>query len=547
MRFFFAITFFLTFGFNLFASDPTWKWAKQVGGNGYDKASCIVSTPENVYWSGFFSDTITFGNTVLVPKSEDAFLIKSDNFGEMDWVLQCGGIGSQIIHKIDIINLNYSVIVGSFSESLNIGDYNFTSTGKQDGFISKINENGTPSWVKIIKGLEDNVSNFILSDEQNNIYVSGYFKGQLIFDGDTLQNESVNNYSSFVIKLNSNGEKIWIKKMGGLQYSNVFIYGMENAADESIFMAGSLLGFPTFDIGDTLEIGNKSNGFLAKMNENGNFNWVKPTGEFSGQFSNIAIDGDENIYITANFGYNSTHSAVLDTITIFSSGNFDDIVVAKFDKNANIQWAKVGGSFNFQDQPLDIEVKNNGDTYIVGWFGGDKLIWQTDTLFSFGGGDIFLVKFNTEGDLIWLKQAGGNPSDDVDEITDIDLQNEDIFCVGNFTNSCYFDTILLDNGVNGNGFLALLDESELTNIQTEHNSFEKVLIYPNPTNRFLSILGMDTGLEEIEYSIFDIYGKILKSERYIGMPISVEHLQNGIYFIKIKQLENTSIYKFIVE
>jgi hypothetical protein len=547
MRFFFAITLFLTFGFNLFASDPTWKWAKQVGGNGYDKASCIVSTPENVYWSGFFSDTITFGNTVLVPKSEDAFLIKSDNFGEMDWVLQCGGIGSQIIHKIDIINLNYSVIVGSFSESLNIGDYNFTSTGKQDGFISKINENGTPSWVKIIKGLEDNVSNFILSDEQNNIYVSGYFKGQLIFDGDTLQNESVNNYSSFVIKLNSNGEKIWIKKMGGLQYSNVFIYGMENAADESIFMAGSLLGFPTFDIGDTLEIGNKSNGFLAKMNENGNFNWVKPTGEFSGQFSNIAIDGDENIYITANFGYNSTHSAVLDTITIFSSGNFDDIVVAKFDKNANIQWAKVGGSFNFQDQPLDIEVKNNGDTYIGGWFGGDKLIWQTDTLFSFGGGDIFLVKFNTEGDLIWLKQAGGNPSDDVDEITDIDLQNEDIFCVGNFTNSCYFDTILLDNGVNGNAFLALLDESELTNIQTEHNSFEKVLIYPNPTNRFLSILGMDTGLEEIEYSIFDIYGKILKSERYIGMPISVEHLQNGIYFIKIKQLENTSIYKFIVE
>jgi hypothetical protein len=547
MRFFFAITLFLTFGFNLFASDPTWKWAKQVGGNGYDKASCIVSTPENVYWSGFFSDTITFGNTVLVPKSEDAFLIKSDNFGEMDWVLQCGGIGSQIINKIDIIDFNKTIIVGSFSESLNIGDYNFTSTGKQDGFISKINENGTPSWVKIIKGLEDNVSNFILSDEQNNIYVSGYFKGQLIFDGDTLQNESVNNYSSFVIKLNSNGEKIWIKKMGGLQYSNVFIYGMENAADESIFMAGSLLGFPTFDIGDTLEIGNKSNGFLAKMNENGNFNWVKPTGEFSGQFSNIAIDGDENIYITANFGYNSTHSAVLDTITIFSSGNFDDIVVAKFDKNANIQWAKVGGSFNFQDQPLDIEVKNNGDTYIGGWFGGDKLIWQTDTLFSFGGGDIFLVKFNTEGDLIWLKQAGGNPSDDVDEITDIDLQNEDIFCVGNFTNSCYFDTILLDNGVNGNGFLALLDESELTNIQTEHNSFEKVLIYPNPTNRFLSILGMDTGLEEIEYSIFDIYGKILKSERYIGMPISVEHLQNGIYFIKIKQLENTSIYKFIVE
>jgi hypothetical protein len=58
---------------------------------------------------------------------------------------------------------------------------------------------------------------------------------------------------------------------------------------------------------------------------------------------------------------------------------------------------------------------------------------------------------------------------------------------------------------------------------------------------------MDSGLENIEYSIFDIYGKILKSESYSGMPISVEQLQNGIYFIKIKQLEKTGIFKFIVE
>jgi hypothetical protein len=322
---------------------------------------------------------------------------------------------------------------------------------------------------------------------------------------------------------------------------------MDKGSNDSIIMAGSLLGFPSFDIGDTLEIGNKSNGFLAKMDKNGNFSWVKPTGEFSGQFSNIAVDEEENIFVTGNFGYNSTHSAVLDTITIFSSGNFDDIVVAKFNKNANIQWAKVGGSIGFQDQPLDIEVNNNGDTYIGGWFGGDKLIWQTDTLFSFGGGDIFILKLNTQGKLVWLKQAGGPHNDDVEEITDIDLQNGNIFCVGNFTTSCYFDTILLENGVNGNGFLAVLNESELTNIESEPNSFEKVLVFPNPTNRFLSILGMDSGLENIEYSIFDIYGKILKSESYSGMPISVEQLQNGIYFIKIKQLEKTGIFKFIVE
>ncbi|MBK8672108.1 MAG: hypothetical protein IPN93_03715 [Bacteroidetes bacterium] len=44
MRFFFAITLFLTFGFNLFASDPTWKWAKQVGGNGIDQSIYLAAT-----------------------------------------------------------------------------------------------------------------------------------------------------------------------------------------------------------------------------------------------------------------------------------------------------------------------------------------------------------------------------------------------------------------------------------------------------------------------------------------------------------------------
>ncbi|MBP6155327.1 MAG: hypothetical protein KA457_10945, partial [Chitinophagales bacterium] len=138
MKTFIGFIVFLVCGFNLFASDPTWKWARQVGGNGYDQAICVAATPENVYWSGVFSDSAAFGNSILVPKSDDAFLCNNTPTGVFNWVLQCGGIGSQIINKIDIIDFNKTIIVGSFSESLNVGDYNFISNGKQDGFISKI-------------------------------------------------------------------------------------------------------------------------------------------------------------------------------------------------------------------------------------------------------------------------------------------------------------------------------------------------------------------------------------------------------------------------
>jgi len=65
-------------------------------------------------------------------------------------------------------------------------------------------------------------------------------------------------------------------------------------------------------------------------------------------------------------------------------------------------------------------------------------------------------------------------------------------------------------------------------------------VYPNPTSNFIQIIG---ALEEFEYEIFDINGKIvMKGNNKNQNTIKVENLVNGVYFLNIDAF-NT--FKFI--
>ena len=109
------------------------------------------------------------------------------------------------------------------------------------------------------------------------------------------------------------------------------------------------------------------------------------------------------------------------------------------------------GQFNFQrswgsyygDERLiftDSAVDNNGNLYVIGAVNGENLtnlISFTNTTSyhqNFGGGisDGFLIKFNSQGQLIWGTFIGG---EGYEELTAIDVDNlNNIYVVG-FTNS----------------------------------------------------------------------------------------------------------------
>ncbi len=90
-----------------------------------------------------------------------------------------------------------------------------------------------------------------------------------------------------------------------------------------------------------------------------------------------------------------------------------------------------------------------------------------------------------------------------------------------------------------------VDATELPLKSPVFKSDDPYLIFPNPSNDFITIKGPLDNLDEIE--IIDVGGKILLSFSYpdINSKIPVHALPKGIYFIKLKSISNSYILKFV--
>ena len=136
------------------------------------------------------------------------------------------------------------------------------------------------------------------------------------------------------------------------------------------------------------------------------WNWARSaSGNAGDEASTVATDPFGNVYIS---GYYSSDSIVIGTITLQNAGlSFNDIFVAKYDPTGNLLWAqRFGGSGN--DRGTSITTDNTGNVYLTGYFYSPTIVFGTDTLTNAGNvGDIFVVKFDNLGHVIWAKRDGG--------------------------------------------------------------------------------------------------------------------------------------------
>ncbi|MEY1638461.1 T9SS type A sorting domain-containing protein [Tenuifilum osseticum] len=95
-----------------------------------------------------------------------------------------------------------------------------------------------------------------------------------------------------------------------------------------------------------------------------------------------------------------------------------DIFIAKFDSDGNVAWVKtVGGSEG--DQPDDLAIDASENLYVSGFFQGTCDFGTGNTLTSDGGNDGFLAKYNSNGVLQWVRKAayGSSGNERVSAIT----------------------------------------------------------------------------------------------------------------------------------
>ncbi len=213
-------------------SEGNFVWAKGMGGGDRDVGmGIVVDTSGNVITTGSFR-----GPAVVEPApnystlhsagagGSDVFINKRDSNGNFIWAVSMGGFdwdaGKSI--AVDTSGNIYSTgyYIGDADFDPGVGTYLLTgeSSDIDNIFISKLDGNGNFVWAKSIGGVNDDEGLGIALDLSANVYTTGYFFEVCDFDpGPKVFNLSSKNSTSdiFISKLDSNGNFVWAKSMGG--------------------------------------------------------------------------------------------------------------------------------------------------------------------------------------------------------------------------------------------------------------------------------------------------------------------------------------------
>ena len=222
--------------------------------------------------------------------------------------------------------------------------------------------------------------------------------------------------------------------------------------DGNVYVTGAFNSSYLFS--GTNQLTNQSTGkdgchdmFIVKYDNGGNLQWAKSAGgNYSDIGRSIATDASGNVYVTGGFNSSSIDFGgewiLYNTGTNAGSG-YGDMFIAKYDEGGNIQWAKkAGGSDN--DYGNSIATDAIGNIYVTGTSNSSDLTFGfvTPPLTYGGSYDMFIVKYNTNGDGVWTKSAGGSGDDNGSCIA---TDGSSVYVTGWFNSSSIDDYDILIN------------------------------------------------------------------------------------------------------
>jgi uncharacterized repeat protein (TIGR01451 family) len=395
------------------AQEPEWYWAKSEGGSDYDCGKHVTTDINgNVLVTGFyFSSAITFGNFTFTNKgADDIFIVKYDPYGNVLWARSDGNSGYDVAESIETDQSGNVYITGTFNgaPSTIIGDDTLTNTGLSDIFIAKYDENGNELWAKSVIGGSYDRSCDIAIDISGNAYITGYFQSYNFNIGGVALSHS-NNDNYFIAKFDTNGNVIWAQSAGG----NSLAKGFSIATDQSsnVLVTGYFMCYSIIFGNDTLNNFDLTHEdiFVVKYDSSGNVLWAGSNGGDNRDFvSGVALDQAGNVYLTGLFA-SSSIIVGNDTITD-NGGNNWDIYIIKYDAAGNPLWAKSAGGTE-EDDGVGISTDLMGNAYITGYFYSSSISFGDYTLANNGQDDIFIAKYDSDGNVIWAKNIGGEWSD----------------------------------------------------------------------------------------------------------------------------------------
>jgi len=196
---------------------------------------------------------------------------------------------------------------------------------------------------------------------------------------------------------------LWAKSSNNTGFVRAFSVAVDVSGNSYVtgYFESSIVNFGPFSLSNAGYV----DLFLEKYDVAGNVLWAKSAGgtNLDDAYS-VVVDVSGNSYVT---GRSYSLTMRFDTITLTTTdANPVYLFLAKYDASGNALWAKkIGGEDD--DAPPSVATDFFGNAYMTGGFVSDTLIVDQDTLINNGYENIFIVKYNASGNVVWARSAGG--------------------------------------------------------------------------------------------------------------------------------------------
>lgn len=326
-----------------------------VGGAGSDGGQSIVQTSDGGY--AVAGSTGSFGQG-----SSDVYVVKVDASGTVQWTRTVGQAVTEVSYSIVQTSDGGYVVGGTYNDGWFLNDAN--------AYIIKLDGNGTVQWTQIINGSGWDNCKSINQVSDGGFVMTGAYNG----GGAS---------AVYVIKLDGSGALQWTRTVSTNPTP-------EDAWGNSIIQ--------TTDGGYAVAGGTSGSGngyidmYVIKLDGSGTVLWTRKVGGVS---SNTCGSEGRSIVQTSDGGL-----AVAGGTACFGQGN-SDVYVVKLDGSGTLQWTRTVGGAGI-DAGYSIVQISDGGLAVAGW----------TYSYGAGGSDVYVVKLDGSGTVLWTRTFGGTGTDE---------------------------------------------------------------------------------------------------------------------------------------
>lgn len=289
--------------------------------------------------------------------------------------------------------------VGGTSRAL-IGD----NEGANDIFIAKYDDQGSEVFLKQFGSSGPETAFSVAVGGGDNFFVSGVTFG-------SLEGSNAGFSDAWVAKFNPQGDQIWLEQFGSDNRDNSFGGSLAIDTNGNVIQAGYTLG----DLAGPNNGNDTTDPWVAKFDNDGNQLWIEQFGTATyDELFGVTTDLEDNIYLTGwTIGdLGGTNAGLYDTW------------LAKYAPDGDQVWIEQFGTGDYEF-PAGVATDSEGHVYSTGYTLGDL------GGSSSGSYDVWVAKYDGDGNEIWTEQFGSGGADEPQSIA---IDAEDNILITGFTN-----------------------------------------------------------------------------------------------------------------